>query len=89
MTYEKLVKGIVDQMQIIIGSVAVTQANKVKGLKINDGVHIHGDSAKVISRLITNHQKIIGDVALTIAAKGAKPILEKNPKLKIPDKLKR
>ena len=87
--YEELAKAIIDQTKSIIGPVAVMQANTVKGLKASTTeARITGDPLKVISGLINAYKTIIGSVAVTLAKKGAKSIIENNPKLKIPDELK-
>ena len=82
--YEKLANAIIEEINDIIGPVSIVQANTVKGLKASTRkVRITGAPAKVISDLVDAYKIIIGDVAITIAKKGAKPILEKNPKLKV------
>ena len=87
--YEKLTKAIIDETNTIVGPVAIMQANTVKGLKVSTvEVHITANPPKVISDLINAYKTIIGSVAVTLAKKAAEPILEKNPKLKIPNELK-
>ncbi len=88
-TYEKLAKAIVDEVNKVIGPVAIMQANTIKGLKASTkGVQITGDPQKAISNLLNSYKTIVGDVAVTLAKKGAAPVLKKNPKLKVPAKLK-
>jgi len=87
--YEKLTKAIIDETGSVIGPVAIVQANTVKGLKASTKeVHIKGNPLKIISSLVSAYKAIIGDVAVTLAKKAAKPILEKNPKLKVSNELK-
>ena len=87
--YEKLVKAIIDQTKSIIGPVAIMQANTVKGLEATTTkARITGDPLKVISNLINAYKTIIGGVAITLAKKAAKSIIEKNPKLKVPKELR-
>ena len=87
--YEKLAKAIIEEINSVIGPVAIVQANTVKGLKASTRkVQITGVPVKVISDLVDAYKTIIGDVAITIAKKGAKSIIEKNPKLKVPKELK-
>ena len=87
--YEKLVKAIIDQTKSIIGPVAIMQANTVKGLEATTTkARITGDPLKVISNLINAYKTIIGSVAITLAKKAAKSIIEKNPKLKVPKELR-
>ena len=87
--YEKLAKAIIEEIKDVIGPVAIVQANTVKGLKASTRkIQITRDPTKVISELVDAYKTIIGDVAITIAKKGAKSILEKNPKLKVPKELR-
>ncbi len=87
--YEKLAKAIIGEVNNIVGPVAIMQANTVKGLKATtEEVQIKGDPIKIISNLIEAYKTIMGDVAITLAKRGAKTFLEKNPKLKVPAKLK-
>ena len=86
--YENMAKAIIDEIDKIIGPVAIVQANTVKGLNATTKeVKINGDNLKVISALISAYRMIMGDVAITLAKKGAAPIIEKNPKLKVPKEL--
>ena len=84
--YEKVIITIVNQTNQIIGPVAIVQANNVKGLKVTAAgdISIKGDPVEKIRKLIKAYEILIGPVAITIAKRGITPILEKNPKLKIP-----
>ncbi len=86
--YTHLVRAIINQMRTITGPVAVTQANKVSGLSTNGKTIIHGNPQRVLNELLNKYALIMGPVAITIAKKGAAPILEKNPKLKVPNELR-
>lgn len=86
--YEDVAKEIVEQMKIIIGPVAVTQANLVKGLSVNKKVAIAGNGLEIIRQLVKRYKSIMGAVALTIARNAVKPLLRKNPKLVIPEELR-
>ncbi len=87
--YEILAKAIIDEVNRIVGPVAIMQANTVKGLKATTKkVQIKGDPIKIISNLIEAYKTIMGDVAITLAKRGAKAILEKNPGLKVPKELR-
>ena len=88
--YEKIVIAIVNQTNQIIGPVAIVQANNIKGLKVTatGEINIKGNPIKKIKQLIKAYEILIGPVAITIAKKGIQDILEKNPKLNFPEKLK-
>ena len=86
---EKLAKAIIDEVNRIVGPVAIMQANTVKGIKATTkGVQIEGNPVKIISNLIEAYKTIMGDVAVTLAKRGASSMLKKNPKLKVPKGLR-
>ena len=87
-TCEEAVKQIIEQMKMIIGPVAITQANLVKGLSANKKVKITGEGYNIISQLVERYKLIMGQVALTIAKRSLKELLRKNPKLKVPEELR-
>ncbi len=86
--YEDVVRGVVGKIEGIIGPVAVKQAESVENLSVKPAVSIDGDPIKVIDRLLDKYTLLIGPVALTIARAGIREILEKNPKMKLPARLK-
>jgi hypothetical protein len=86
--YDLIVEAIIEQIGMIIGPVARTQANTVAGLHVNKKITIKGDPENVIRNLIRKYQRLMGPVAVTIAKKGVEPILKKNPGLNIPNILK-
>ena len=81
--YTRLARAIIESMESIIGPVARTQANNVEGLRVNNKVTIDGDPQTTIKKLIEKYCSLMGPVAITIAKKGARQIMEKNPKLKV------
>lgn len=86
--YNQLIQSIINQIKTIVGPVAVTQANQVKGLTTNHKVVIKGNPQNIIKNLISKYKLIMGPVALTLAKKGAVSILKKNPELKVPSELR-
>jgi len=88
-TYEKLAKAIIDRVRKVIGPVAIIQANTVKGLKASkEKVQIKGNHQKIISDLVDAYKIIMGEIGVSLAKKGAEPILQQHPRLKVPDELK-
>lgn len=87
--YNKIVQHIIKSIANTVGPVAVMLAKQVEGLTTRPyKVTIEGDPIKVINVLLEKYTKIIGPAAVTLAKKATKPILEKNPKLKVPDGLR-
>ncbi|MCD6547273.1 MAG: hypothetical protein J7K22_01825 [Nanoarchaeota archaeon] len=60
---------IICETRKIIGDVAIVQANKVPGLKVNKHVELHGNPQEIQMKLIERYRSIIGPVADTIAKK--------------------
>lgn len=88
-SYQKLVDAIIKSVTRAVGPVAVMLANQVPGLTASPyKITIKGEPVKVIKELIKKYQKIIGPTAITLAKKGAAPIIKKNKKLKVPKELK-
>jgi len=70
-----IVEAIVKEMKKLIGPVAITHANNIKELKINDDgtVAILGKcNRKIILELVKNYEELIGPVALTISREAVK-----------------
>lgn len=86
--YSEIIESIIENMKNVIGPVAITQANEIEGLKVNEEIIIKGYPQKIIKNLVEKYKSLMGPVALTLVRKAAKPILEKNPRLKVPEELK-
>lgn len=78
-----IVKVIVQQQKGIIGPLAVVQANKVTGLKVDDtgGIKVEvteSDSAKLLNALINRYEELFGKASIEVcrdAVKEIKPVI--------------
>lgn len=68
-SYEAVVKSIISQQELIIGPVAVQEANKVPGLKVTlDGksITITGDGKDVLANLVNQYASLFGRVSVEV-----------------------
>ena len=87
--YNKLVQIMIKSVAHTVGPVAVMLANQVEGLTASPyKVTMDGDPVKIINILLEKYTRIIGPAAITLAKKGARSILKKNPKIIIPKELR-
>lgn len=81
--YETLIKSIISQQELIIGPVAVEEANKVLGLHVSsDGVSItlEKDGKEVLGNLVKQYASLFGRVSIEVckeAVFSSSPSLEK------------
>ncbi len=57
---------IIKEQQGIIGPVALEQAKKVPGLKINGSVSIEGDKTKVLENLVEQYEHLFGRASVEV-----------------------
>ncbi|MEK7595727.1 MAG: hypothetical protein AAB443_04050 [Patescibacteria group bacterium] len=91
MDYESLVKSIISQQELIIGPVAIEEANKVDGLNVSmDGevVTLANDGKEILGNLVKQYASLFGRVSIEVckeAVLSASPSFEKT---NLPDILK-
>ncbi|RLI95255.1 MAG: hypothetical protein DRO90_00665 [Candidatus Altiarchaeales archaeon] len=87
--YEDLMTAIIKmQMRVIGEGIAIHLAKSVEGLEItHDGVVVSyiGDPVKILEELVKIYKKVEKNVAITLAIHAIRPLLEKNPELRIPE----
>lgn len=78
---EEMVKCIIHEMKKIIGKVAVTVANDVKGVKIKSEETVsisEKDNTKVVNDLIKQYQSIMGTGARPFVVEGIISVIKKH-----------
>lgn len=78
---------IISEQENIIGPLAVEQAEKVNGLKINwqqKQISINGDEKTVVDSLVKQYEKIFGQASVEICKEVASSFLDKLTKNEIP-----
>lgn len=59
---EKIIK----EQENIIGPVALEQARKVPGLKVNGAVEISGNKTEVLGKLVEQYQHLFGQTSVEV-----------------------
>ncbi len=69
MNFEALIKSIISQQELIIGPVAIEEANKVSGLKVSHdltSISIEGDGKVVLENLVKQYASLFGRVSVEV-----------------------
>ena len=85
--FNQMVIKIISEQENIIGPLAVEQAEKVNGLKINwqqKQISINGDEKTVVDSLVKQYEKIFGQASIEICKEVASSFLDKLTKNEIP-----
>lgn len=85
--FNQMVIKIISEQENIIGPLAVEQAEKVNGLKINwqqKQISINGDEKTVVDSLVKQYEKIFGQASVEICKEIASSFLDKLTKNEIP-----
>ncbi|OGC49797.1 hypothetical protein A2716_00330 [candidate division WWE3 bacterium RIFCSPHIGHO2_01_FULL_40_23] len=76
--FENLVKSIISQQELIIGPVAIEEANKVPGLNISsDGktATITGDGKAVLEGLVKQYASLFGRVSVEVCREAVSAVV--------------
>lgn len=81
--YSKIVEQIIKQQESIIGPIAIEQAHRVKGLKV-DWLHheisFSGNESKIIEDLIEKYRDFFGQVSVEVCRNAVKKLISQLPK---------
>jgi hypothetical protein len=80
--YAQIAQNIIQRQEAIIGPVAVEQAKRVHGLKLdwdNKDVAIDGDEVLVISELVEAYKELFGQMSVEVCREAAAPLLSQLP----------
>lgn len=89
--YVKIIEKIIRAQEAIIGPVAVEQAQRVPGLKVNWSKHdikIDGDETKVVNSLVEIYQGLFGQISKEVSKEAAAPLLSQLPTAQLPEALR-
>jgi hypothetical protein len=89
--YAKIIERIIKAQEAIIGPIAVEQAGRVSGLKLdwdNHEVHIEGDKTDVVNNLIGVYQELFGQISKEVSKEAAAPLLGQLKANELPESLK-
>lgn len=87
--FVQAVSNIIKEQQLIIGPVALDQAKKVTGLKVeNNNVKIEGNKKEVLNNLVKQYAALFGQASVEVCKEAFQPYSEKIPTNDIPDILR-
>ena len=82
-----MVQKIIKEQESIIGPVALEQARKVPGLKVNWEKHeviLEGNQKEIIEKLVEQYEYLFGRASVEVCKDAVKSLLSKIPQDKIP-----
>ncbi len=85
--FAKMAERIIKEQEGIIGPVAIEQAGKVKGLKLNWQSHevsIEGDKTTVIENLVEQYRELFGQASVEACREAVKGIISEVPQNQVP-----
>lgn len=85
--FSQLAQNIIKQQETIIGPVALEQAQKVMGLKIDkstNAVVVEGNKTQVLEQLIEKYRDLFGLASVEVCRDAVRTLLPKVPKEQIP-----
>ena len=80
--YEQIVQKIIKEQEKVIGPLAVDQAKKVHGIKVdasNQSITLDGDKMEVVQDLVKQYEHLFGKIAIEVCKEALKSMnLQKN-----------
>lgn len=89
--FAEMAEKIIEEQESIIGPVALEQANKVQGLKIDWSkreITFEGNGTDVVERLVEQYQALFGQASVEACKEAVRGILSKLPQNQIPTLLR-
>ncbi len=89
--FVKLAEQIIKEQENIIGPVALEQAQKVPGIKVNTKTHeiyLEGDKKNILENLVKQYQGLFGRASVQVCKEAAKSILSLLPADQVPNLLR-
>ena len=88
--FAQLVDKIIKEQEEIIGPIAIEQAQKVPGIKIDNTSHqiaVEGDKKYILENLVMQYEKLFGPASIEVCRDAVKSIISQAPKDQIPQLL--
>ncbi len=85
--FARLAQDIIKAQEKIIGPVALEQARKVQGLKVNGEVVIEGNKTEVVEHLVEQYRDLFGQASVEICKDAVKISIKDIPKDQLPSLL--
>lgn len=88
--FAQIVDKIIKEQEAIIGPIAVEQAQKVSGIKVDDSgsnVSVEGDKKSILENLVKQYGKLFGPASIEVCRDAVKTIISQAPKDQVPQLL--
>lgn len=89
--YATIVEKIIAQQQLIIGPVAIQQAENVEGLLIDKESHavtLQGNEKQIVDALISQYQELFGQIAVEVSKEAVAKVVASLAPEQLPELLK-
>ena len=89
--YAQIVVKIIKSQEAIIGPVAIEQAGRVAGLKVDwaqQTVSLSGDESKVVDKLVDVYKNLFGQISVEVSKEAAASLVGQLPADGLPEALK-
>lgn len=89
--YEQAAEKIITEQEAVIGPIAVEQANKVSGLRVDRASHkvtIQDDKGKVLNKLVQQYEHLFGQTSVAVCKDAASSFISKLPAQEVPSLLR-
>jgi len=85
--YSLLISNIIKEQEVIIGPVALEQAQKIDGLEISSlsSIKILGKPKEVIAKLVDQYVKLFGRASIEVCKEAVRATVPEIPKELLPD----
>lgn len=88
--FAQLADKIIKEQETIIGPIALEQAEKVPGLRIDSQKHeiaIEGDQKAILENLVRQYEKLFGRTSIEVCRDAVKGIISQAPREQVPQLL--
>lgn len=85
--YAQIAEKIIKEQETIIGPIALEQAQKVSGLKVdsqNQQVSFEGDKKMIIDNLVKKYQDLFGQASVEVCRQAVRSIIADAPQEQVP-----
>jgi hypothetical protein len=88
--FAQIVDKIIKEQEAIIGPIALEQAQKVPGIKMDEIKHeisIDGDKKAILENLVKQYEKLFGPASIEVCRDAVKNLISQAPKDQVPQLL--
>lgn len=89
--FAQLTEKIIEEQERIIGTIALEQARKVQGLKVDwekHDIQFDGDKSDIVEKLIEQYKGLFGQASVEACKEAVRSLISKVPQNQIPSLLR-